>query len=80
MKSLIKSESWYELFNEPIRHTEPFSIIDDILSSCHLTEKDKTFLQAQFDDDVNNLELTRKQRWSHMKDLRPALTRSGYGT
>ncbi len=79
LKSLIVTESWQRLFDEPTYNAEPFSVFDDILSSCCLTEADKTFLQAQFEDDINSLGLTSKQRWLQMKNLRPKLTRSGYG-
>lgn len=79
LKSLITTEPWHLLFNEPTYDSEPFSIIDDLLSSCYLTDEDRQFLRAQFDGNVDSLELTRKQRWLRTKNIRPKLTRSGYG-
>jgi len=79
LKSLIITESWHLILNEPAYNSEPFSIIDDILSSCYLTDEDRQFIQAKLDDNVDSLDLTRKQRWSKTKSLRPKLTRSGYG-
>lgn len=78
-KSLITTESWHKLFNEPAYDSDPFSIIDDLLSSCHFTEEEKVFLRAHFEDDVESLGMTRRQRWSQAKSLRPKMTRSGYG-
>ncbi|KKN91304.1 hypothetical protein LCGC14_0221720 [marine sediment metagenome] len=79
LKSLINTESWHRLFDEPANPTEPFSLMDDLLSSSHLTEEDKTLLQAQFDSDIDSLRLTRRQRWLQFKNIRHKLTRSGYG-
>lgn len=79
LKSLITTESWHKLFDEPTCAPEPFSVIEDILSSCGLTEEDRVFLRAQFDDNLESLGLTRKQKWAQIRSLRPKLTRSGYG-
>lgn len=78
-KSLIKTESWHRLFDEPSHNQEPFSIIDDLLSSFLLTEEEKVFLRAHFFDDVDSLRMTRQQRWSRSKNIRPKMIRSGYG-
>lgn len=80
LKLLINAKSWHRLFNEPMYDPEPFLIIDDLLSSCHLAEKDKIFIRAKLEDDMNSLKLTRKQKWLQTKNLRPKLVRSGYGT
>ena len=79
LKSLINTKSWHRLFNEPMYDSEPFSVIDDLLSSCYLAEKDKNFIRAKLEDDMDSLELTRKQRWLQAKSLRPKLVWSGYG-
>lgn len=79
LRSLIITESWHLLFNEPAYNSEPFSMIEDMLSSCHLTDEDRQFIQTRLDGNIDNLELTRKQRWLKTKSLRPKLTRSGYG-
>lgn len=78
-KSLITSESWHRLFNEPACEQEQFSVIDDLLSSGCFAEEEKIFLRAHFEDDVNSLGMTRRQRWSLARSLRPKVTRSGYG-
>lgn len=77
-KSLIGAESWYQLFDEPTHIQEPFSVIDDMLLSNDLTEKDKEFIFAQFEGEIDSLGMTRKQRWIQTKSLRGKLTRSGY--
>ena len=79
LKALIYSESWHQLFCEPKHSTESFSFIVDILLSCGLTDQEKTFVKARLDDDIESLNLTPKQRWLQSKNLRPKLTRSGYG-
>lgn len=79
LQSLINIESWHRLFEEPILNLEPFFMLDDLLSSDYLTEDDKIFVQAQFDDTTGNLGLSRKQRWTRTKNIRPKLIRSGYG-
>lgn len=79
LRLLIYTESWHRLFQEPTYDIEPFSIIDDILSSSRITAADKVFLRAQFDEDMDSLNLTRKQQWLRGKNLRPKLMRSGYG-
>lgn len=78
-KSLMNTKSWHRLFNEPAYDHEPFSIIDDLLSSGLFTEEEEIFLRAHFDNDVDSLGMTRRQRWSRIKILRPKVTRSGYG-
>lgn len=75
LKALIYTESWHQLFFEPILDSKPFLFIDDILSCYGLTEDEKIFIESQFTD---NLNLTRKQRWSVAKGLRSKLSRSGY--
>ncbi len=80
LKSLINTESWYGLFNEPTNSAEPFSVINDLLSSRYLTEEDKTFILAQFDNDIKSLGLTRRQQWTQSKNISHKLVRSGYGT
>lgn len=52
---------------------------DDILSSGYLTEEDKILIQAQLNDTVEDLGLSRKQQWLRIKNLRLKLIRSGYG-
>jgi len=79
LRSLIFTESWHMLFQEPTRESEPFSVIDDLLSSGDLTDEDRAFLQAQFSGTPENLGLSRKQRYSKAMSLRPKLVRSGYG-
>jgi DNA-directed RNA polymerase specialized sigma subunit len=79
LKSLIHYESWHKLFNEPTCDPESFLVINDLLSSCHLTEKDGIFLLAQLENDLSILELTNKQKWSYKKNLCSKLIRSGYG-
>ncbi len=79
LRSFIKTQSWHTLFNEPMYDYEPFSFIDDLLSSCYLSEKDKIFIRAKLEDDMNSLKLTRKQKWLQAKNLRPKLAWSGYG-
>lgn len=79
LKSLIIAESWHKLFEEPTYDSESFSILNDILSSCHLTEEDRTFILAQFDDTTDNLGLTRNQLYRKAKNIRPKLIWGGYG-
>lgn len=79
LRSLINTESWHRLFEEPTQSSESFFIPDDILLSGCLTKEDKIFIQAQFDDTIEDLELTRKQQWLKTKSLRRKLIRSGYG-
>lgn len=79
LRSLITTESWNMLFQEPIKEFEPFSSFDDILSSSFLTEEDRDFLRLQFTGNTNGTVLSRKQRWIKSKNIRPKLTRSGYG-
>jgi len=79
LKSLITTESWHKLFDEPTFTQEPFSVIEDILSSCELTEEDRVFLREKFYDNPESLGLTRKQKWTQIRSLRPKLIRSGYG-
>jgi len=80
LKTLINTESWQELFNEPAQDSNSFLMLQDILSSHYLTEKDKIFIQAQVDDIVDSLGLSRKQQWTKSKNIRAKLERSGYGT
>jgi Trp operon repressor len=79
LRSLIFTESWHMLFQEPTRESEPFSVLDDLLSSGNLTAEDRAFLQAKFSGTSDNLGLSRKQRYSRAKSLRSKLVRSGYG-
>jgi len=79
LRSLITTESFHKLFNEQIYDPEPFSVLDDLLSSDGLTEQDRIFMRTQLNDSVENLELSRKQRWRVAKNIRPKLVRGGYG-
>lgn len=79
LKSLIDVKSFDRLFNQPTYSPESFSIMDDLLSSRYFTEEDKIFLRAQLAGDMDNLGLTRKQRWTQIKGLRYKMIRSGYG-
>lgn len=79
LRSLIKTESWNMLFQEPIMEFEQFSFFDDILSSSLLIEEDRDFLKLQFTGNTNGTVLNRKQRWTKAKSIRPKLIRSGYG-
>lgn len=79
LRSLISSESWHLLSREPTRDSEPFSVCEDLLSSSNLTEEDRIFIRAQLNGTVDELGLSRKQRYSRAKSLLPKLARSGYG-
>jgi DNA-directed RNA polymerase specialized sigma subunit len=79
LRSLINTESWHRLFEEPTQSLGSFFVPDDILSSDYLTEEDKIFIQAQLEDTIGDLGLSRKQQWLRTKSLRPKLIRSGYG-
>lgn len=79
LRSLIKTESWNMLFQEPTRKFEQFSFFDDILSSGLLTEEDRDFLRSQFTGNTDGIVLNRKQRWTKANSIRPKLIRSGYG-
>jgi len=79
LRSLIFTESWHMLFYEPAQESEPFSVLDDLLSSSALTTEDQAFLQTQFSGTPENLGLSRNQRYSRTIGLRPKLERSGYG-
>lgn len=79
LKSLINAESWHRLFSEPTHDVEQFSLITDILSSCYLSEEDRTFIKAHCDGMVEDLGLTNRQRRLQAKSLRQKLIRSGYG-
>ena len=79
LRSLISAESWHMLFQEPTKDSEPFSVCEDLLSSSGLTEEDRTFIRAQLNGTVEELGLSRKQRYLKAKSLRPKLARSGYG-
>lgn len=79
LRSLSNAESWHRLFDEPTHDSEPFSFIDDLLSSCNITEKERIFIRAQFCGEINNLGLTHKQKWSRNVSLRSKLIRSDYG-
>jgi DNA-directed RNA polymerase specialized sigma subunit len=76
---LSVSKSWHELFQEPMGDSEPFSGLDDLLSSRWFTEEDKTFILSQLNGNVSTMDISRKQRWLKAKNLRPKLARSGYG-
>lgn len=79
LRSLISTKSWHMLFQEPTQESEPFSILDDLLSSDNITDEDRAFLQAQFNGTHENLGLSRKQIYSKAQKLRHKLVRSGYG-
>ncbi len=79
LRLLINTESWHRLFDEPTLNPESFFVFDDLLLSGDLTKEDKIFIQAQFNNTIEDLELTRKQRWLKTKSLRRKLMRSGYG-
>ena len=57
---------------------EPFSLIDDLLSSDKLTEEDCDFLISQLCNDDKFNTLSRKQRWAKRKKIGIKLTGSGY--
>jgi DNA-directed RNA polymerase specialized sigma subunit len=79
LRRLIFTEPWHMLFQEPTYESEPFFVFDDLLLCDDLTSEDKEFLQAQFDENLEHLELSRNQRYSRIKNLRPKLMRSDYG-
>lgn len=79
LRSLISTESWQMLFQEPTQSYKPFSFLDDLLSSRYLTEEDKVFILAQVNDTVDSLGLSRWERYVRTKSLRPKLVRSSYG-
>lgn len=79
IKSLINFKSFDQLFDEPTYNPEPFSYVEDLLSSRCLREEDKIFLRAKIEDSMDDLELTRKQRWVQSKRLCHKVIRSGYG-
>lgn len=79
LQLLLKTESFHRLFKEPTTYSQPFSILDDLLLSSCLTEDDKIFIQAQLDDTIDDLDLSRKQQWSKVKKIRTKFIRSGYG-
>lgn len=79
LKSLITVESWHRLFNEPTLDLEPFNLLDDLLLSDYLTRDDRIFIQAQFNNTVNNLIPNRKKRWLKVRNLRSKLIQGGYG-
>lgn len=79
LKSLISTKSLHRLFDEPMLDSEPFCVLDDLLLSDNLTWDDKIFIQAQLNDTVENLGLTRKRRWLTAKNIRNKLVKSGYG-
>lgn len=79
LRSLINTESWHRLFEEPTLNPESFSVFNDLLSSDYLTEEDRVFIQVQFNDTTEDLGLSRKQQWKRNRDIRPKLVRSGYG-
>lgn len=78
LKLLIKTEPLHELFEEPTLDLESFSILDDLLLSSNLTEEDRIFIQEQFGDTIENLGLSKKQRWMKAKNIRNKLIRSNY--
>lgn len=80
LKSLISAESWHRLFEEPTCDSEPFSVLSDLLSSCHLMDEDRDFIQAQLDNTINDLCLNRNQQYKKIRDIRSKLIRSGYDT
>ena len=67
LRTLIVAESWHRLFEEPTYDSESFSILNDILSSCYLTEEDRTFILAQLDDTIDDLKLSRNQLYKKAK-------------
>jgi DNA-directed RNA polymerase specialized sigma subunit len=77
--SLGKQESLHRLFQQPTQNTEPFSLLDDLLSSSLLTDEDKVVIKAQFNCAVDDLGLTRNQLYRKTKSIRSKLIRSGYG-
>ncbi len=79
LKLLIGSSSWDELFTQPVCNPDSFSHIDDLLSSGNLEEQDRVFILEEFINSDVDFNLTRKQKWSRSKSLRPKLVRSGYG-
>jgi len=78
MKALMISRSWENIYSKPSHNSQQFSVINDILSSCHLTKEDRLFLKNEFLDNEQP-EMTRKQRWMKKKALRQKIIRSGYG-
>lgn len=79
LQTLSRSYSWYDIFAEVSHEQEPFSIIDDLLSSNYLNEEDRVFIRSQLNDNHDN-DITKKQRWIQAKRIRHKLIRSGYGT
>lgn len=79
LRSLINTESWQMLFQEPTHTSEPFSILDDLLSSSDLTGEDKMFILSQINDTIDDLRLSRWERYARAKTLRLKLARSSYG-
>lgn len=80
LKSLISAESWHRLFKEPTYDSEPFFVLDDLLSSRYLTNKDRNLIRARFGNTIDELCLNRNRRYKINKNIRPKLIRSGYGT
>jgi len=79
LRSLIIAEPWYMLLDEHEQDLRPFSVLDDLLSSAHLTPDDKVFIRAKFDGTISDLGLSRKDQWLIAKNIRKKLVRSGYG-
>lgn len=80
LKSITITKSWHRLFEEPAYELEQFSMLDDLLSSFHLTEEDRDFIQSQLGDTTSNLCLSRNKRYKRNKNIRSKLVRSSYGT
>jgi hypothetical protein len=78
--SLGEQKSWHRLFQQPTQSTEPFSFLDDLLSSSLLTDEDKVVIKAQFNCAVDDLGFTRNQLYRKTKSIRSKLIRSGYGS
>jgi len=79
LRQLIFTEPWHMLFQELTHESEPFLVFDDLLLSGDLTSEDQRFLEAQFNENLDHLGLSRSQRYSKVKNLRPKLMRSNYG-
>jgi len=75
--ALVNTRMIHAFFSEPETGHSPFSEIGDLLSHRQLTQEDRTFLQSQIDG--SDHDLTRKQRWTKMRQMRRKLNRSGYG-
>ena len=79
LQSLAYAKSWERLFQQPTCGPFPYPVVDDMLLSSGLTDDEIRMINERLDGTYGETDLSRKQKWSRTKNVRPKLTRGGYG-